>query len=69
MTRKDYQLIATVLKNFGTEGRPVDDRDEIAMELAKALSADNPRFDRDKFLIAAGYYQETWRKVLTHIEI
>lgn len=56
MTRKDYQLIAAVLKNFGTEGRPVDDRDEIALELAKALAADNPRFDREKFLVAAGYF-------------
>lgn len=55
MTRKDYQLIAAVLKNFATDGRPVDDRDEIALELAKALAADNPRFDYTKFLAASGY--------------
>lgn len=55
MTRKDYQLIASVLANFGAEGRPVDDRDEIAQLLATALQADNPRFDREKFLIASGY--------------
>ena len=58
MTRKDYQLIASVLKNYATEGIPVDDRDAIAYDLADALAADNPRFDRDRFLIAAGVYEK-----------
>ena len=57
MTRKDYQLIASVLANFATEGTPTDDRDAIAYGLADALAQDNPRFDREKFLIAAGVYQ------------
>ena len=56
MTRKDYQLIASVLKNYATEGIPVDDRDAIAYDLADALGADNPRFDRDRFLVASGVY-------------
>ena len=56
MTRKDYQLIASVLKNYATEGIPVDDRDAIAYDLADALAKDNPRFDREKFLIAAGVW-------------
>jgi hypothetical protein len=58
MTRKDYQLIASVLKNFATEDRPVDDRDDLAYNLADALASDNPRFDRDRFLVAAGVFEE-----------
>lgn len=56
MTRKDYILIAAALKEA---------RDTIASEyhlgykqaaycLADALARDNPRFDRERFLKAAG---------------
>jgi len=55
MTRKDYELIAKVLNDFANDGRPVDDRDEIALALATALAENNPRFDRAKFLAAVGY--------------
>ena len=55
MTRKDYQLIADVFANFGqmieleeTIGA------DLARNLADALQADNPRFDRDRFLTACG---------------
>jgi hypothetical protein len=55
MTRKDYQLIAEVFANFGkiiileeTIGA------DIARNLADALQADNPRFDRARFLAACG---------------
>jgi hypothetical protein len=55
MTRKDYQLIAEVFANFGqmieleeTIGA------DIARNLADALEADNPRFDRHRFLVACG---------------
>ena len=58
MTRKDYQLIASVLSNFATDGTPTDDRDAIAYDLADALGADNPRFDRERFLVAAGVWQK-----------
>jgi hypothetical protein len=55
MTRKDYQLIAEVFANFGKiiileETIGVD----IARDLADALQADNPRFDRARFLAACG---------------
>lgn len=55
MTRKDYQLIADVFANFGqmielSETIGAD----IARELANALQADNPRFDRARFLTACG---------------
>lgn len=55
MTRKDYVLIAEVFANFGqmieleeTIGA------DIARNLADAFGADNPRFDRARFLDACG---------------
>ena len=72
MTRKDYQLIASVLANFIGDTGDVIDRDGVAYALAAALQADNPRFDRDKFLVAAGVYNAdafAGRKVLNHINI
>lgn len=57
MTRKDYVLIAKVLNDFQTdENIPVDDRNAIAYDLADAFQAENPNFDRRRFLVACG----TW---------
>ena len=58
MTRKDYQLIASVLANFIGDTGDVIDRNGVAYALATALEADNPRFDRDRFLVAAGVYEK-----------
>ena len=58
MTRKDYELIATVLRNFVGDGGDVIDRDKIALELSKALAQNNPRFDTKRFLFASGYLNE-----------
>lgn len=58
MTRKDYKLLAAVLADFGAEGVPVDDRDSIAYKLATALELDNPRFNRELFLTAAGVFSK-----------
>lgn len=58
MTRKDYQLIASTLKNFVGDSGDVIDRDGMAYDLADALGADNPRFDREKFLIASGVFSK-----------
>jgi hypothetical protein len=56
MTRKDYILIAAALKKASerdaSEGIPVTY--QAAYELATALGRDNPRFDRERFLQAAG---------------
>ena len=60
MTRKDYELIAKVLRDFTGDTGDVIDRDKVAKELADALAAENPRFDRQKFLIAAGVYQSVY---------
>lgn len=56
MTRKDYELIAQVLANFEAEGGVTVERDAMAYDLADALAADNPRFNRETFLVAAGVW-------------
>jgi hypothetical protein len=61
MTRKDYVLIAEVLKNFRGDQGDVIDRDKMGYALAEALQADNPNFDRARFLIAS----TVWDKVPT----
>jgi hypothetical protein len=53
MTKKDFQLIASVFKELGystdniREGRIV-----FAQDIADALATTNPRFDRERFLKA-----------------
>lgn len=65
MTRKDYVLIAAALKeardmlaangaNLTRTQCSLNGADASAIELADALSRDNPRFDRERFLKAAG---------------
>ena len=60
MTRKDYILIAAALKaarssytlpNVAIYHNGIDNA---AQRLADALGRDNPRFDRERFLKAAG---------------
>lgn len=71
MSRKDYELIASILRAQREEllaelelldkpgaTRAVLAVDETAFCLASALKRDNPRFDVDRFLTAAGY--DTW---------
>ena len=48
--RKTYQSVAEILKPYANT--PVGK--EIAGELANYFASENPRFDRDKFLKAAG---------------
>ncbi len=59
MTRKDYVIIAAALKKSGDECRAeyangAYATERIAREIARALAADNPRFDGERFLKAAG---------------
>ena len=60
MTRKDYILIAAALKEAlppDTMPFPVSGPEmhaDIAENLCRALARDNPRFDRERFLRAAG---------------
>lgn len=63
MTRKDYVKVAAVLADAATretrDDRPDDPGRapivaELAHDLAELMAADNPRFDRARFLAAAG---------------
>lgn len=65
MTRKDYQLIASALATawYNTQAG----REDVAYRMADALQADSPRFDRDKFLIAAGIYHARWSEALADL--
>lgn len=47
MTRKDYIIIARAIKNAESVA-------ELAYRLADAMQADNPEFNRTKFLKACG---------------
>jgi capsule polysaccharide export protein KpsE/RkpR len=58
MTRKDYQLIAEVIREQGADlvyqNSEKARHDLTAHALADALALDNPRFDRARFLTACG---------------
>lgn len=51
MTRKDYVLIAQAIADVWCDSQAQAD---IADSIANALEADNPRFDRARFLDACG---------------
>lgn len=56
MTRKDYVLIAAALKDARASTPEANHVgvDVAASNIAHALARDNPRFDRARFLKAAG---------------
>lgn len=57
MTRKDFILLARALDDarIDSTGDPVDRGiDLAALYIADALGKDNQRFDRQRFLLAAG---------------
>lgn len=65
MTKKDYELIAGVLRGeteYIKTARGIDDSERVdrvayvaslASEFATALQPTNPRFDRERFIAAA----------------
>jgi len=57
MTRRDYILIASVLKDIGNSAAHCfdsgHDRYAIADTFADALTRENPAFDRERFLESA----------------
>lgn len=59
MTRRDFILIAEVLKNLGEEAAHCfdngHDRYAIADRFASALAATNPAFDAGRFIDAATF--------------
>lgn len=52
MTRKDFELIAEVIKT--SQYYSADYRNEIARNMAQALATTNPAFNEDRFLKACG---------------
>lgn len=54
MTRKDFKLIASVLKKEREEWLYSGDANIIASDFAEALATTNPNFDKSKFLEACG---------------
>ena len=59
MTRKDFELIAKVIKESGTtlDSDPayIDAIADVADRFAIKLRLSNPRFDRAKFMVACGF--------------
>lgn len=55
MTRKHYELIAGALRVAREMGGDVATHDRVAERTAAALAADNPRFNAQRFLTAAGH--------------
>lgn len=58
MSRKDYELIARAMREQ-LEGMsaslPTAFLEQFAKRLADKLARDNPRFNRERFLIACGF--------------
>lgn len=55
MTRKDYEKIAAVIKGMPDHAATLRaQKASCASSFADMLAADNPRFDRERFLKACG---------------
>jgi hypothetical protein len=55
MTRKDFELIAGVIKTQREKmHNETETVDEVALAMAEALEDTNPRFNRETFLTACG---------------
>lgn len=54
MTRKDFELIAGVIKGQRKPHNDTETIEELAREMADALADTNDRFNRDTFLKACG---------------
>jgi hypothetical protein len=66
MTKKDYELIAKVLKNTGGgDYKALMAHGNTCATFAEALAKENPRFNSVKFLEACGMdgiFGKEWRK-------
>lgn len=59
MTRKDYELVAEHLRFAWARGELTQGEvNYLAVGLADGFKRDNPRFDRERFLNACGYYRK-----------
>lgn len=53
MTRKDFEMIASVIKEITADDYAKDKADKAEL-FARVLATTNPRFNRDLFLKACG---------------
>lgn len=59
LSRKDYEMIAkAILQELQINGMARHTLAAIAERMAVYLQADNPRFDRKRFLTACGFDQQ-----------
>ena len=65
MTRKDYVMLANVIKAQRKPHNDTETINEIALSLADVLEEDNPNFDRVRFLWACELQTETPERVST----
>lgn len=56
MTKKDYELIADTIQSVPFDPGALTPKFSVAQAFADALKATNPRFNREKFLKACGFY-------------
>lgn len=54
MTKKNYILIANVIRGYSVSDHNLQVAKPLAENLAYELEQDNPAFDRNKFLTACG---------------
>lgn len=57
MTRKDYVMLAAAIKAASAAPGFPERNAFVTHAIADALAQDNPRFDRERFLKAAGVTQ------------
>lgn len=55
MSRKDYEALAAAIADANGEPNDLETVRDVAEHIADALQADNPRFDRGRFLGACGF--------------
>lgn len=68
MTRKDYQLIAQILRQSRAPHMDTETLNELAYTFADNLEWENPRFDRKRFLAASGALDEHIAQVLAQLQ-
>jgi hypothetical protein len=54
VTRKDYEILARAIWRAEANFDGLNGKSQTALSIADALTQDNPRFDREKFLKACG---------------
>lgn len=54
MTKKDYELVASVIKQAQEDGVSAEQTEGFSYDMAHALELANPKFDKQRFLELCG---------------